>query len=157
MSKYGVISGPYFPAFGLNTERYQKYLSVFSPNAGKCGPEITPYLDTFYAVMVLAVVLRCGRWLSTLLTIHLVSFQNLNQFQYGPGLSKFNNSLVSNEEYILTLNVPYISESCIEIKIKLDFYLHTSLWCLKWFYEGFSGLHKTFCGTIKKCENKHLT
>ena len=22
VSKYGVISGPYFPAFGLNTERY---------------------------------------------------------------------------------------------------------------------------------------
>ena len=26
----------HFPAFGLNTERYY-YLSVFSPNAGKCG------------------------------------------------------------------------------------------------------------------------
>ena len=37
MSKYGVISGPYFPVFGLNT--------------GKYGPEITPYLDTFHAVM----------------------------------------------------------------------------------------------------------
>ena len=36
MSKYGVISGPYFPVFGLNT--------------GKYGPEITPYLDTFHAV-----------------------------------------------------------------------------------------------------------
>ena len=31
MSNYGVISGPYFPIFGLNTEKY--------------GPEITPYLD----------------------------------------------------------------------------------------------------------------
>ena len=38
--------------------------------------------------------------------------------------------------YGLTLNVPCISESCIEIKIKLKFYLHTSLWCLKRFYEG---------------------
>ena len=28
-------SGPHFPVFGLNTE----YLSLFSPNAGKCGPE----------------------------------------------------------------------------------------------------------------------
>ena len=28
-----------------------KYLSVFSPNAGKYGPEITPYLDTFHAVI----------------------------------------------------------------------------------------------------------
>ena len=34
MSKYGVISGPYFPVFG--------------PNTGKYGPEITPYLDTFH-------------------------------------------------------------------------------------------------------------
>ena len=30
------ISGPYFP--------------LFSPNTGKCGPEITLYLDTFHAV-----------------------------------------------------------------------------------------------------------
>ena len=37
MSKYGVIFGPYFPVFGLNT--------------GKYGPEITPYLDTFHAVI----------------------------------------------------------------------------------------------------------
>ena len=43
------FSGPYFPAFGLNTERYgvshyvdipiTEYLSVFSPNAGKYRPE----------------------------------------------------------------------------------------------------------------------
>ena len=46
MSKYGVFSGPYFPAFGLNTERY----SVFSPDAGKYRPEKTPYLDPFHAV-----------------------------------------------------------------------------------------------------------
>ena len=37
MSKYGVISGPYSPVFGLNT--------------GKYGPEITPYLGTFHAVL----------------------------------------------------------------------------------------------------------
>ena len=36
VSKYGVISGPYFPVFGLNT--------------GKYGPEITPYLDAFHAI-----------------------------------------------------------------------------------------------------------
>ena len=48
LSKYGVFSGPYFPAFGLNTER----LSLFSPNAGKWGPGKTPYLDTFHAVVV---------------------------------------------------------------------------------------------------------
>ena len=38
MSKYGVFSGPYFPAFGLNIE-WTKYFSVFSPNVGKCGPK----------------------------------------------------------------------------------------------------------------------
>ena len=35
VSKYGVFSGPYFPAFGLNT--------------GKYGVEKTPYLETFQA------------------------------------------------------------------------------------------------------------
>ena len=45
MSKDVVISGPYFPLFGLNTE-----ISIFNPNRGKCGPEITSYLDTFHAV-----------------------------------------------------------------------------------------------------------
>ena len=34
--KYRVISGPYFPVFSLNTEKY--------------GPEITPYPGTFHAV-----------------------------------------------------------------------------------------------------------
>ena len=39
VSKYGVISGPYFPAFGLNTERY-----------------LTPYLDTFHAVIAICLL-----------------------------------------------------------------------------------------------------
>ena len=41
----------------------------------------------------------------------------------------------------LTLPVLCISESFIEIKIKLNFYFHTSLRCLKRFYEG---LHNPF-------------
>ena len=45
---------------------------------------------------------------------------------------------------MLTLKDPFISESCIEMKIKLNFYFHTSLWFLKRFYEGLKGLHKTF-------------
>ena len=36
VSKYGVFYGPFFPVFGLN--------------AGKYGPEKTPYLYTFHAV-----------------------------------------------------------------------------------------------------------
>ena len=57
---------------------------------------------------------------------------------------------------MITLPVTCISESCIEIKIKLNLYFYTSLWCLKRFCEGFKGLHKTFWGTTKKCENKNL-
>ena len=38
MSKYEVVSAPYFPAF--------------SPNTGKYGPEISPCLDTFQAVFI---------------------------------------------------------------------------------------------------------
>ena len=40
--KYRIFSGPFFPAFALN--------SVFSPSAGKYGSEKTPYLDNFLAV-----------------------------------------------------------------------------------------------------------
>ena len=38
MSKYGVISGPYYPVFG--------------PQTGKYGPGKTLYLDTFHAVIL---------------------------------------------------------------------------------------------------------
>ena len=56
MSKYGVFSGPYFPAFGLNKERY----GVFSPNVGKYGPEKAPYLDTFHAVQSFKKLVNFG-------------------------------------------------------------------------------------------------
>ena len=67
-------------------------------------------------------------------------------------------SLFSFKGYkqVLTLPVSRISESCIKIKINLNFYFHTSLWYLKEFYEGLKGLRKTFRGTAKKCENKNL-
>ena len=42
-------------------------------------------------------------------------------------------------------------------KINLNFYFYTSMWCLIKFYEGLKDLHKTFCGTTKKCENKNLS
>ena len=50
VSKYGVFSGPYFPVLRSNTEIYG-VKSVFSPSTGKYGPEKTPYLDTFQAVI----------------------------------------------------------------------------------------------------------
>ena len=33
-------------------QRDTSYLSVFSPNTGKYGPEITPHFDTFHAVFM---------------------------------------------------------------------------------------------------------
>ena len=42
-------------------------------------------------------------------------------------------------------------------KINLNFYFHTSLWCLKRFLEGFKALHKTLWSTKKECENKNLS
>ena len=38
VSKYGFISGPYFPVFGLNI--------------GKYGPEITSYFDAFHVAII---------------------------------------------------------------------------------------------------------
>ena len=43
VSWYGVLSGPYFP--------------VFSPNAGKYGPEKTTYLNTVHAVILYSIIM----------------------------------------------------------------------------------------------------
>ena len=45
VSRYGVFLVRIFQQL-----EYTKYLSVFSPNAGKYGPGKTPYLDTFHTV-----------------------------------------------------------------------------------------------------------
>ena len=42
-------SGPHFPAFGLNTERYSVSLRIQS-ECGKIRTRITPNTDTFYAL-----------------------------------------------------------------------------------------------------------
>ena len=53
------------------------------------------------------------------------------------------------ETSTLTITVPIPEE---QKKVNLSFYLHTSLWYLKRFYEGLKDLHKTFSGGAKKCE-----
>ena len=45
-------SGPHFPAFGLNTERYGVSLRTQS-ECGKMRTRITPKTDTFHAVILL--------------------------------------------------------------------------------------------------------
>ena len=49
MSKYGVFSGPYFPAYRLSTEIFFVNLRIQS-ECEKYGPEKTPHLDTFHAL-----------------------------------------------------------------------------------------------------------
>ena len=44
-------SGPYFPTFGLNTERYSVSLRIQS-EYGKIRTKVTPNWDTFYAIIV---------------------------------------------------------------------------------------------------------
>ena len=68
MSKYRIFAGPYFP--------------VFSPNAGKYGPEKAPYLDNFHAVLLLQHIIFL-----TLIVIYLlrnitrIASQGWNNFQ----------------------------------------------------------------------------
>ena len=62
-------------------------------------------------------------------------------FRYIISSFSINQSFVSCK---LTLKDPLIFESCIEIKIKLTFYFHTSLWCLKRFMKAFKALIKPF-------------
>ena len=49
VSKYGVFSGPYFPAFELNTERCGVSLRI-QFECGEIRTKKTPYLDTFFAL-----------------------------------------------------------------------------------------------------------
>ena len=55
-----------------------------------------------------------------------INYMNLIFYSFKKELLKFTTAKPN-----LTLNVPCISESCIEIKIKLNFKFHTSLWRLK--------------------------
>ena len=47
------FSGPYFPAFGLNTERYSVLcISPYSVRMRENTEQITPNTDTFHAVII---------------------------------------------------------------------------------------------------------
>ena len=49
MSRYGVYSGPYFPAFVLNTERYRVSLLI-QFKCGKLWTRKTPNSNTFHTM-----------------------------------------------------------------------------------------------------------
>ena len=66
----------------------------------------------------------------TLFSTYIIN-SDINDYKVDIGLDCLQISLV-----ILTLKDPSISESCIEVEMELNFYFHTSFWCLKRFYEG---------------------
>ena len=79
------FSGPYFHTFGLNTDIYSVNLSVFSPNAGKCGQEklwirtlITQW-ENLVKILLLQRNLKCleknHNWDIKLLWKHIYSGQ----------------------------------------------------------------------------------
>ena len=76
MSKYGDFSGPYFPALGLNRERYGVSLRI-QCECGKYGPEKPLYLDPFHIVLLSA------------------SFKHIYKFFYK---SQYRNNLKSNQK-----------------------------------------------------------
>ena len=71
VSKYRVISDPYFPVFGVNVGKYR--------------PEITPYLDTFHTVMVQHFL----EWLATEMQSNLFQESHL----FGKHSEKFDDSV----------------------------------------------------------------
>ena len=124
----------------------------------KYGPEKTPYLDTFHAVNNYNFP-SAYRDTSSLNEIDKIKESNKNAKNTiieHLNINSFRKMFIFTEEIILmldlfllcksklvlfettflTLSAPRISENCINIKINVNFYFHTSLLCLKWFYDG---------------------
>ena len=53
------FSGPYFPAFGQNKERYSLCLCIQS-KCGKIWTRKTPNTDTYHAVLMTHLYLNCS-------------------------------------------------------------------------------------------------
>ena len=59
--------------------RDTKYLFVFSPNAGKYGPEKTPYLDTFHTVNVDWII--CQQYNNRFIIQFEIGKHSINSFE----------------------------------------------------------------------------
>ena len=66
-------------------------------------------------------------------------------------------AFIEISHWILPFFNPFRADPGRREKFNLNFYFHTSLWCLKIFYDGLKGLHKTIRSTTEKCENKDLS
>ena len=69
------FSGPYFPTFGLNTERYSVSLSI-QIECGKIRTRKTPNTDTFHALAMIADNIAMGaKSASSYTIIFMVMFE----------------------------------------------------------------------------------
>ena len=74
VSKYGVFPGLYFPAFGLNTERYFVSLRI-QLECEKIRSEKAPYLDSIYAVYCLSNLANI-LWVNVKHQVSILRWQN---------------------------------------------------------------------------------
>ena len=79
VSKYGVFSGPYFPAFGLNTERYgiSPYSVRMRENTDQKKRRIFGHLTHCVAQLFNELRLKCYSNLSEVYFVYLCSFLRL--------------------------------------------------------------------------------
>ena len=81
-------SGPYFPAFGLNTERYGVSLCIQS-ECGKMRTRITPNTYTFYGVLSLAKI-RVNMRLLLSYSTEMSDYKNANVEKIQKSISLYN-------------------------------------------------------------------
>ena len=84
-------------------------------------------------------------------------FSGGRKWEHWPEMGYYRLAIFVPKFEVIQLINPFRPDHRRREKINLNFYFHTSLWCLKRFYEGLKGLHKIFLGTTKKCENKNLS
>ena len=72
--------------------------------------------------------------------IHLYFLHSISSLEHTKDIVS---TFIKDLQKILALSASYISENYFKIKINLNFYFRTSLWCLRRFYGGLKDLHKT--------------
>ena len=104
MSKYGVISGPYFLAFGLNTKRYSVSLRIQS----KCGKIRTRNNSVFGHFSHSVVVTFCFKYEHWNVSISASKpFQNRAQSRYVPWnlvMTNFGNFALVASSFVFNLS-----------------------------------------------------
>ena len=106
------------------------FWSVFSPNAGKYGPEITPYLDTFLAVRRMKST-AANSIVPVMLSLMVYDLQLLRANQLSQWYGDFNRKITpliqklcrkENEDALFGRQVRLKTFSCIKTRFKTCIY-----------------------------------